>query len=81
MDDVGQDRHDLLMHTHVGNGINEAQGAAEDNDNANGRHDDEFTAQAFDDVHRLNLRRCFFQGQQIILPFFANDFNVGLDSF
>ena len=81
MDDIRQYGHDLLMHPHVGNGIDESQGATEDNDNADCRHDDEFTAQAFDHIHGLDLHRCFFQGQKIILPFFANDFNVGLDGF
>lgn len=81
VDDIGQDRHDLLMHTHVGNGIDEAQGAAEDDEDADCRHDDEFTAQAFDHIHGLDLRRRFFQSQDIVLPSFADDFDIGLDGF
>ena len=81
MDDIGQDRHDLLIHPHIGDGIDEAQGAAEDDEDADCRHDDEFTAQALDHIHGLTLRRRFFHGQDIVLPSLADDFNVGLDGF
>ena len=54
---------------------------AEDDEDADCRHDDEFTAQALDHIHGLTLRRRFFHGQDIVLPSLADDFNVGLDGF